>query len=350
MALLFLDSFDHYQTAEVSKKWTSANFDYVIAAGLGRCGTACLQMGTFANVQRGIAFGSNTVIIGFAFRIVEHDTQPGLDWGIVQFQDGGGRGYGQLNYMGDGSLQVTTDGTGEIGRTAPNLIHFETWYFIEYKTLFHTSAGTVAVRINNVEHINVSGVQTCPTAPPAAIQPSLPPRRLYMMGTSNQLHLIDDLYVLDNTGPAPCSDFLGDCRVEYLKPRAAGAHQEWPTVVGSGGAHWLAVNDNATPDGDGSYVESNMPGQIDTNLYQPTGLPAGQPIFGVQFSLYARKTEIGPRVIAPVVNNVVGTPQVGPSFETYQYYCSPYALNPATSSAWTVATINAIDAGVKVIS
>jgi hypothetical protein len=350
MALLFLDSFDHYQTEELDKKWTGTNGDLGIEAGKGRCGTAALRMGTFADAIRGIAFGSNTPIVGFAFRINSEMTSPTLGVSLLYLRDGQGRNYLGIGTGSDGSVVVfAPEGTSVSWQTAPNLIHHDTWYFVELKVLLHMSAGAITLRINNVEHLNVSGVQTMGEWGDGSAYNTLPPRAIYLIGTSNQEHWVDDLYVSDDTGPAPQHDFLGDVRVEYLRPRAAGAHQAWPVVVGSSGSHWLAVRDDAIPDGDGSYVEANAPGLTDTNLYEPTGLPTGNPIFGAQLSLYARKTEIGPRTIAPMVNGVTGTPH-GPSFESYQYYSTSYGANPATGAAWTVASINAIDAGVTVVT
>jgi hypothetical protein len=202
----------------------------------------------------------------------------------------------------------------------------------------------VILRLNNEVVGSATGVCTVGDS-----GGTLYPTDLALVGfhcSSNQEYYIDDLYVLDDTGPAPCNTFLGDCRVEYLRPRAPGAYQQW-TVAGTASTHYAAVDDASTPDEDGSYVQSITPGQIDTNKYQPTGLPSG-PIFGAQLGLYAKKSEIGPRVMAPVVNNVVGAPYF-PSSEIYQYSLTPYQTNPVTGLPWTIGEINAIEAGVKVV-
>jgi len=241
---------------------------------------------------------------------------------------------------------IDSSGTSLSVESVPNVLHDDTWYYIEWKVVFSTTAGTCVVRVDGLEVINYSG----PTVGFGAAGPvyapyPLPPRQLRVQGQSNTKYWIDDLYVLDGTGPAPWNAFLGDCHVEYLRPRAAGASQDW-TPVGTG-THWVAVDDNDTPDEDATYVESNTPGQIDTNKYQPTGLPTS-PLFGAQLSLYARKSDIGPRVIAPVANGVVGA-MVAPSFENYQYFCTPYPVNPADGNPWTPASINASEFGVKAL-
>jgi len=346
MALLFIDSFDHYQAAEITKKYTSGGA--LITAGAGRCGTAALEFNGGGYVQRGMLFGSNTVICGFAWKQDSSLSLGGSSLIALMSNEGT---HCAISKQADGSIRFTSpaDPVPVSVSSAPGLLHMDTWYYIELKVLLHDSAGTAEVRINNVTVLTYSGQTNgeYPTGISYAPIP-LPPEMFHANGESNNHTWIDDLYILDGSGPAPWNTFLGDCRVEYLKPRANGALQEWPTVVGA--AHWFAVNDNATPDEDGSYVEANAANLTDTYRYDPTGLPTGQPVYGAQLSLYAEKTETGPRVIAPVMNTVVGPPNYGPSYLSYQYYTVPYATNPATGLAWTVATINAIDAGVKVIS
>jgi hypothetical protein len=187
--------------------------------------------------------------------------------------------------------------------------------------------------------LSLSGLNTVAPAGGALL------RRIAFHCAAEEGWRLDDLYVLDDTGEAPCNTFLGDVKIEYLRPRAAGASQAW-TPVGVA-EHWRAVDDNATPDGDGTYVESVTPGQTDTNLYQPTGLPAGS-IFGAQLSLLARKAAIGPRVIAPVVNAIVGPPHVHLSADSYVYHSTIYEKNPTTGAAWTIADVNAAQFGVTV--
>jgi len=337
MALLYIDSFDHYGNAEVLAKWTSGFIVPAIAIGKGRCGTNALRGDIFMGCTKGLLFGSTRGTLGFAFKIDAHSTA------IADFTLGN---LGQISAwrVTDGSLGISVHGGATLGQTIPGLMHEDRWYYIELQVLLHASAGAAILRLNNIEVLNVTGVNTVGDGGTTF-------RTISFQCSSNRAYWIDDLYVLDDTGPAPCNDFLGDCRVEYLRPRAPGAYQQW-TVAGTASTHYGAVDDAAVPDEDGSYVESIVPGQIDTNKYQPTGLPSGT-IYGAQLSLYARKSEIGPRVIAPVVNNVVGAPVIGVSAENYVYYNHPYCvygLNPATGSPWSIAEINAIECGVKVIS
>ena len=349
MALLFIDSFDHYDTASILDKWT-ANFTACkIEIGKGRCGTNCLGLSTFNQINKGIPFAGASGTVGFAAWMASALTLSTAEINICEFNGVTSTPHFTIWWHAtDGSLSVEVNSSPsvEIGRTPPDVVREDTWYFIEVQATIAAS-GSVIVRVNNIELLNLSGVNTIGGGAGGTGVTAL--RGVGFNCGSNETWMLDDVYVLDDTGPAPWNTFLGDCRVEYLRPRAAGGSQTFPVVVGSSGSHWRAVDDNAVPDEDVSYVEADAPGQTDTNLYQPTGLPAGQPIFGAQLSLHARKSEIGPRVISPVVNGVAGPAQYSPSMTTYSYHHTMYPVNPATGNPWTVAEINAIDAGATVV-
>jgi hypothetical protein len=347
MALLFIDSFDHYDTHHILSKWTSNFTASAIALGLGRCDTNCMRVSTVNDLEKGLLFGSVTATVGFAMNIISHYTLANAAIHVSSLSGSADQPHLRLWYhAADGSLSVVREASIDelLGRTAPDVVRQDNWYFVEWQATIGAT-GAVTVRVNNVVVLAVTGVNTVGGASTSPYPADL--RSVGFHCGGNEEWLLDDLYVLDSTGAAPCNTFLGDCRVEYLKPRAAGTYQQWPTVVGAG-SHWLAVNDNAIPDEDTTYVESITPGQRDTNLYQPTGLPSG-PIFGAQLSLHARKADIGPRTIAHVVNGSTGPVQF-PSADTYWYHHQMYMTNPATGNPWTIAEINAIDAGVTVVS
>jgi hypothetical protein len=344
MALLFIDSFDHYDGDHVHCKYTSGFFYGGIVVGKGRCGTNCMGLGLFTAMNKGLVFGSATGTIGFAFYIVKDRTAFSIS--PVYLNGIGGTHCVVTYHFGDGSLEVyreTNNAWVSLGRTAPDLIRMDTWYYLELQYFVHASAGSMSLRINNVEHLTFTG-KTVGSA--GGVDYGADLRSVTWRCPSNCEWYMDDLYILDSTGPAPWNTFLGDVRVEYLRPRAAGTYQEW-TPVGAA-SHWQAVDDLYTPDDDATYVSANAPDLRDTNLYRPTGLPSG-PVYGAQLSLLVRKTEAGPRILAPMMNGAVG-PSYAPSEVSYTYLHQPYGPNPATGTQWTIAEINAIDAGVKVVS
>lgn len=354
MALLFIDSFDHYNqnrhddpNGHIGAKWTSYFLVDEILVGQGRCSTNCLRVGPNTDLSKGVPFGSAIGTVGFAANI-SHAAIPSSEIHICQFYGTDNLPHLRLyHHLPDGSLSVVRTSSPDvvIGRTPPDVVRKEGWYFIEWQAKIDATDGYVIVRVNNVEVLRVEHVKTTGNLT-GEMLPNL--RAVMFSCGTNEEWKLDDVYILDSTGPAPQNTFLGDCRVEYLRPRAAGTYQQWDLVGDA--SHWEAVDDLYTPDDDLSYITTVTAGETDTQLYRSTGLPAG-PIFGAQISPLARKTDSGPRMLAPVVVQG-GTTHIGasqaPSATSYKYLHHLFPVNPITGAPWTVAEINADEYGVKV--
>jgi hypothetical protein len=347
MALLFLDSFDHYQTAQILAKWTNAGAAGPggIVPGQGRCNTQAIQLGANAFVTKGLTFGSTTGIFGFAFKPTTQVFNES-NFAFVLAPTGSGLQLNLVRHL-DGSIAIVrTDASPVVLATsAPDTVKLGSYYYLEWKVTIDNVAGAVDLHVN--------GVSVC-SAGPVDTQSDLTLSNVLsgvaLFGGASFLAYFDDVYVVDSTGPAPWNTFLGDTRVEYLRPDGPGAHQDWD-VVGAA-THWQAVDDNATPDGDTSYIHTATVALTDTETYQSTGLPSGA-IFGLQVNLYARKTDSGLRQIAPVIRHA-GADHTGvsvqPSFASYTYLIQTYATNPGTGVSWTIADVNAVEAGVTVVT
>lgn len=355
MALLYIDSFDHYDEdryddpkGHLLAKWTSEFLATEIAVGLGRCGTNALKLGGFCDLLKGIPFVGNVGTIGFAYMQRSHYTLANSVIAVSSIYGTLGNWHLYLGHsVADGSLYIKNNVSGGVilGQTTPDLIRQDRWYFIEWQFQIQSAGGWVVVRVNGVDVLNLQNVQT---ADPAKT-PDL--RAIHFSSGSNEEFLVDDLYVLDATGPAPWNTFLGDCRVEYLRPSAAGSWQDFE-VVGNKATHWEAVDDGRKPDDDASYIKAiGAPGAVDTQRYTPTGLPSGS-IFGVQVNILAKKADSGPRRIAPVYRDPGGTQHIGPdqapSEGTYRFHIQTYQQNPVSGAPWTITDVNFGEFGVKV--
>jgi len=347
MAIRFIDSFDHYQSAELDAKWSTIVFNGpwpAIMPGLGRCNTQALEFGVsaVASATKGAAFSGATAVVGFAIQYIGF---VGVGTNTRFFHLGSTFGL-HLGFFraSDGSIFVQRmDGLGVLlGQSIPDVLRLGEWYYMEVKATIDNAAGAVEVRLNGVAVITVAGADTQSVAGAVAAI-----NNFSFQANSASDYLIDDLYALDITGPAPNNDFLGDVRVEYLEPTGAGADQDW-SLVGAL-SHWEAVDDGAFPDGDTTYIHTATVGLTDTEIYDNTGLPAGS-IFGVQISVYARKTDSGFREVAPIIRHA-GIDHVGanqaPSMASYNYLIQIFETNPGTGLAWTIADVNADEYGVR---
>jgi hypothetical protein len=345
MALRFIDSFDHYQDGQIMAKWTTRSNPgfHVIQVGTGRCGTNCLAMSSGGSVSltKGIPFSGLVGIAGFALMV---ENQVFASSRFLEFNCGGGSGVNIRVYrLTDGSISVERADNVPVtlGTTPPDVTRVGGWYYIEVRVVIDAVAGEVQVHVNGVEQLNLAGIDTLSAVGTLTLT------AITIVASQSFIYRIDDLYVLDDSGPAPNNTFLGDVRVEYLQPTADGTHQDW-SLVGAA-AHWEAVDDGDTPDDDVSYIHTATVGQIDTEVYENTGLPAGT-IFGLQLGLYARKTDSGFREVTPVVlhGGVVfaGTAHA-PSFASYTYLIEMYNTNPGTGVAWTIPDVNNAEYGVR---
>lgn len=343
MALLFFDSFDHYQTAQLTAKWTS--FGAVspsILAGVGRCGSQALVMDGIKSLVKGVPFASTTGIIGFAM-----NTQLQLfnDMTFATFQSADGSGTQVILSRGvDGSINAYRADAGVVllGNSGPDVLRELQYYYVEWLATISDTVGVIQVWVNGVQVLNLSGLDTH-----ANLTPSTTLTGFSLVSGQSHTIYFDDVYALNQAGSAPTNARLGDVHAEYLAPQAPGFHQDWG-VVGVP-THWQAVSDGANPDDDATYIFTTTPGAIDTEIYASTGLPSGT-IFGVQIGLYARKTDAGVRLVAPVIRHggadFVGTNQA-PSAATYHYLLQLYELNPGTGVAWTIADVNGDQYGIE---
>jgi hypothetical protein len=159
--------------------------------------------------------------------------------------------------------------------------------------------------------------------------------------------LFDDLYILNTLGSVN-NTFLGDVRVDKYLPNGNGNASELVNSAADSVNNYSYVDD-ATPDGDSTYVQSAVLNAKDTYLHeQMTHTPSS--IFGIQISAQARKDDEGTRSLATVLRsggaNTDGDAQALTT--SYVYYSHVHETDPATAVAWTKAGFNASEIGVKV--
>jgi hypothetical protein len=350
MALLFMDGFDHYSApggGNTPSKWDG--YDQYgagggTAAGSGRIGGNAMTVGNGGKPNGFYRDYPNTttmiVGVGVYFPSVPSTYSGGGGVNMLMLRDvGTTQVYLSVNgsnkfvvYRGDGTLL----GTGTATLAAA------TWYYVELKVLFSDTVGTVDLRVNGNSDISETGKDTKQSANAYC-------NRVYFGSPGpNDSHyvLIDDHYVCDTTG-AVNNDFLGDVRVETLRPSGAGTTTDWTPSAGS---NYQNVDDT-TPNGDTDYNKSKTAGAIDTYAMGDLATASGT-VYGVQYLEYVRKDNAGSRTAAPVAR-IGGTDYAGTTQsvgDTYAYLREVKETSPATSSAWTVSEINGMEYGIKEVA
>jgi len=353
MALLFMDSFDHYITADLLEKWgttgTSGTASVSINATGGRRSSGAFRYfsssasGHDGFVRKTFATGSAGGVCGFAYKAgVGFAFAPGEQ--IAAFQDGTATQVGlRVNPTGTLSVFRGPQVSGVVlGTTAAVVIPLGNYVYVEFKVLIANSGGTAEVRVNGASVLALTGLDTQDGATATWNSFVLGQSNGASSNYANRTVDFDDLYVLDGSGAAPWTDFLGDCRVDARYPTAAGATTGWTP---SAGANWQCVDETA-PNDDTDYTSAPAAGLTDTFVVQDAPV-AGAQLFGVQHVISAKKTDAGAATIAPVIRHSgVDYPGAGINPGTgYGYVLQISAANPGTGVPWTEAGFNAAEFG-----
>lgn len=338
MSNLFMDSFSHYITADITKKWTLNTSCSINTTGGVRGQGALSIPRSNASVRKVFAQQLSTIFLGFRYKFVTLPTSTQFAQ-FASFMDGS---TAQVVFAISTSGKIEARrGTGTVLGTGNVTLQPNSNYYIEMSSTF-SNTGSVTVRVNGVVDLNLTNVDTTNTANNFADTV-----RIGEAGDGTPDALVCDLYINDGSGAAPNNGFLGDIRVDAFFPTADGTNKTF--VPDSGTTNFSRVNETAQ-NGDTSFVSSSTPGDKDTYIFgQITHNP--QTIFGVQAIITAKKDDAGARGIIPVTRSG-GTDFDGASQAlsngSYISFYETRSVNPATSTPWTQASFNSAEFGYKV--
>ena len=337
MALLFADSFDHLDTADLDEKYTSVTGSPTVGSTYKRNGTNGVQLssGDYLNLTLAPTTAAAGVCGMAIYRI---DSGASSFWDL---RNGEGRQM-YLRIETDATLTLYDKDNNELDDSGGTTISATQWHYLECKWTINNS-GSFQVYLDGGSSpiLNYAG--------DTSFQTSVTWTEIrWGIIAGNELYM-DDIYVLDQTaatyGPSN-DDILGDIVVKCVLPNADGDNSAFTPSTGT--VHFELVNDTTPNTTD--YVSSGTASQIDT--WNFTNLGVTGTILGVQLSLYAQKSDSGTRTLAgvawPVSTARVGDTQTPTT--SWRYYRECWDYNPETDSDWTVATVDAAEFGVKVIA
>jgi hypothetical protein len=341
VSLRFLDSFDHYVTADLTEKWTT-NSAAAISAGSGRRGTAALLIASSTYVEKTLD-AQATWIVGCSYRCTG---LPAILRSLIAVLDAGSI-QAQLMLAADGTLQVTRAGNALTDGASTFALAVGTTYYLEFKVTIANSiaANSCQVRVDGTVVLTVAaGQDTQVTANASGNQIRCGPGS----STSGASWYYDDLYICDGTGGVN-ADFLGDCRVDCLFPNGDGANSAW--TPSSGTTHSTLVDESA-PNDDTDYLASSTASARETHTLGNLASMTLPLVRGVQHSLSMKKDDAGTRQAKSLLKSGATT-QVGSTTHTlstsYAFYTQMYDTDPNTGAAWTTSAIDALEAGVEAV-
>lgn len=341
MALRFIDSFDHYNTSQINRKWSDVSGNTSISSSNPRTGASHLRL-LFSSAVTKTFDDRATWIVGFA---LNKEIGGMTNSVILQFRDSNTTQC-SLRLNGDLKLEVlrgaftsVTDGISSLSLSAG------IYYYIEMKVTIANSigAGTCEVRVNGATWITVAtgqDLQSSANATAGAI-------RWTGLGVVVDLD-IDDLYICDDSGSIN-NDFLGDQKIEVLLPDGNGTTSDFTGHDANQIDNYLNVDENPADD-DTSWNENNTVGEIDLYTFgNISGTPSA--IQGVQVNQVVKKDDAGSRTIRavarPTSTNFFGDPK-SPSTGSYTDETHIWEQNPQTDLDWTQSNLDATQFGIEI--
>lgn len=343
MSLLYIDGFekqDHFY-----RGWSRFNANYTVSSQAGRFGGYALRadFATAMGVTRPVP-QATTLHIGFAYRI----DNIGPSFTLPCLALFGDAGTVQHLYIGPngatGKWQVKRgDWTGTLLAESTGTVSLGAFLYVEVMASIADSGGRVVVKVDGATVIDYTGDTKNGGANAYADRLMLGSQAAFG-SPSNPYIWYDDLYVCDTTGSS-LNGFLGDCRVQSLSPSGAGSSTQF-TPTGSAN-NWDNVND--VPPVTSTYNASATVGHRDT--YALEDLSTVGTVLAAQSVILAQKSDTGAGTFKAALksgaNVYYGSTKTPTDILAGQF--DVFATNPATSSAWTQSSLNALELGAEVV-
>jgi len=259
-----------------------------------------------------------------------------VDNNVFRLMEGGTQ-HGTIELRANGTFAYLRDGSAEVARTPDFSYQADTWHYGEFKVKIHDSLGEFVVKIDGVEVLNATGLDTRNGGASGVID-------LFQIGAQrgDDFHF-RDLVLMNEQGSA-FNDFIGPVIVEAVLPNGAGDLAEWTPDTGNN--HERV--DETTPDGDSSYVESTSAGDRDAYAFADlSAIDADPSAVAVHaWGRYASSPlDVGifARRNATNHDGSVHTPSGSHGGVAYEVW----EQDPEAAGAWTLANFNATQFGVR---
>jgi hypothetical protein len=233
-------------------------------------------------------------------------------------------------------------GTTLLGTTSGSVSNGVTSYW-EFLVTISNTVGVVTVKKDGVSVLSLTSQDTNNGSASDAWTEAIV-GRIVSLGTTMTWDY-DDLYICDGSGSAPQNTFLGDVRVDVLRPTADGNSQ---MSTPSTGSDQYAMVDETTPNSDTDY--NTLAAAADKDTFTTGNAPvSGATVFGVQTVAIARKEDAGTATLNGVVRHS-GTDYDGSASgvsSSYSAVRNIFAVNPGTAAAWSTSEVDAAEFGYK---
>jgi hypothetical protein len=273
----------------------------------------------------------DTVTVGCAWR---PSTLTGTIPIFTLYGDGGVTTHTSVT-AANGNLVVQRSTTTIATAASPPFVVANRWYYVEAQIRLHDTLGTAVVRVDGVEVLNASALDTKNAGTGTWYdQIGFP---FAVSGNA----MFDDVYLMAGAGDS----FQGDCVVATLVPTGNGVVNQWVGSDGDSVDNYALVDE--IPPSTADYVRSPTIGQQD--LYTLSDLATTGAILAVAPTLYVAKDEVGPRTVKPLLRGAAISAGAALTLDfAYAQKQAIFTANPETAAAWTLGEVNALQVGVEV--
>lgn len=349
MALIFMDGLDVYDNfADItsSPNW-SVSGTPTFSTTQGRFGGGCIRTDSFfAYWSLGLPLLTNKDYY-FSFSFLTH-TLPAIGTcEFVKFVSTGASNIMRLSLTPGGTILIG-DRFGNLSSSSVSgAMVSNTWCRVEIKLNLGTnsSSGVVEVKINGAVVCTATGLNLWDGGNAVA---SI---ALLNQAQTNDYCLYDDIVLNDTTGSSN-TGYLGDVRIDAIRPNADQTQADWSITGGSGPGYSAIADAFGSSDGDTSYLSSSTVGnKSEFGVSSLSGSSAS--IMGVQVRSKTKRTDAGTRTYrnylkssSAVINGPTLTPQTNYSWD----FGGVAEADPNTSAAWTDSGVNAVKLGLELVS
>lgn len=336
MSLLWVDGFENYGTSTglppsptnvMSRKYSVAFESFIdIETGRDGVGYACEVSASSTLITRGLTT-DRTLIIGAAVKI----TTSASTGNIFKLLNLANLTNGITLYFNNGDLSIV-NGFTTLATTSGLGLSSGVWYWIELKIYCDNTSGTYEVRVGGVNELSGTG--------DTQYNNTYNYYDRVQIGTGTALFTYDDLYICDTTG-AVNIDFLGNCKVETLRPNGDSAVTWAPDT---GPTNYTQIDEQITDD-DTTYVEASS-GQ---DLYN-YGDTINTSFKGLMVSTFVRQSDATDYTLNTVLKSGPTTTSIQHSVGASGFVgkTAVFEEDPDAAASWTQSTVNAALFGVKV--
>jgi len=283
---------------------------------------------------------SNEMIVGFAMKRVQAGTPAAnTSYPLLRVYDSKIAGNVHLNICVDANNNFAVyRNTTLLGTSSGLQEEYNIWRYFEVKFKINATTGYVIIHYNEQEILNLTSINTMTGSNAYA--------RGYLFDMINPYTwVMDDLYFCDVSG-AKNNDFLGDSRIDVLRPNAAGIYTDFTPGAG---ANYQNV-DEQTHDSDATYNDGANVGDQDSYQMPDLPTPAGTTIYGVKTQATVRKTDAG-AMKCKLLTRAGTTDDLGDEIilsDSYTTHAKILENNPDDLAAWQDADVNGMEVGVEI--